>query len=395
MKSYVSGITMLIGIVVLTLLPGTGFAAGAVVDCSGATPGAFTSISAALATLSPTGPNSITVLPGTCTDNVLIRGFSGLVIQAASTSVTIEPASATRRLLNIFDSHDITIQGPFVFDGGRGVVVNQNSTASLDSITVQNSSAVGFTSLDSLIHLSNSTIQNSTRSGISVTGGTFNLDSGVTVTGNGRSGIAAATGHLVLNGGDPTQGIPANVISHNGAAGVSIADTAEGDFNGDNEITSNAGPFAVLVIHTSTLMMFNGSISSNTGIGVHCGETSHCEFGGPMTIDNNGGDGLDITDHSDAYLDGQVDISGNNGNGVLVDLSSVLNSVGGNTINNNTNNGILLDDISVLKFAAIDTITGNTNFSLECQNNSLVVGDISSLTNTSCGKSFQATAKKK
>jgi len=145
------------------------------------------------------------------------------------------------------------------------------------------------------------------------------------------------------------------------------------------------------VIHTSNLIMSEGIINNNTGIGVHCGETSHCEWGGGATqINGNGGGGIEITDHSDAYIDGGIDISGNTGTGILVDLSSLLNSLGGNTINNNTEHGIEVNNLSVLKFAAIDTITGNTDKSLVCDNESLVVGDISTLTKVSCSRNHLA-----
>ena len=49
MKMCASGLRLLAGI--LLLMPAAAFGAGAVVDCSGATPGAFTSINAALASL--------------------------------------------------------------------------------------------------------------------------------------------------------------------------------------------------------------------------------------------------------------------------------------------------------------------------------------------------------
>jgi hypothetical protein len=126
-------------------------------------------------------------------------------------------------------------------------------------------------------------------------------------------------------------------------------------------------------------------------MGVHCCETSHCEWAGATKIDSNGKGGIEITDHSDGYLDGGIDISGNTGVGVLVDLSSLLNSLGGNTINNNTDDGIVLNTMSVLKFAANDTITGNGNLALECNNNSMVSGDISTYKPKKCGTAFQAS----
>jgi hypothetical protein len=285
----------------LLILPSSlAFAAGAAVDCSGATPGAFTSITAALASLPLAGPNSITVT-GTCIENVLIFNRTDLVVSGNPTA-TIQPATPTGRPLFISSSQRISFN-LITFNGGRGIFINSSSDISFDSDTVQNGAGIGITSIDSLAHISNSTVSNNARSGISVSGGTFYLDSGVNVTNNGRSGVSAATAHLILNGGDGTPGT-ANVISHNAGVGVALFNTAEGDINGDNQITFNGGPFGLEVIHTSTVLMSDGIINSNTGLGVHCGESSHCEWSGTTNINSNTGGGVEITDHSDAYLDG-------------------------------------------------------------------------------------------
>jgi hypothetical protein len=374
----------------LLLSSGLMFAAGAVVDCSGATPGAFTSIGAALASLPAAGPNSISVV-GTCHENVVIFGRTELTIFGNPTA-TVVPGNANGRLLLIFASQRVGIQN-LTFDGGRGVAVNDNSRVDFDNVTVQNSTGVGITSLDSLVHLAESTVKNSTRSGISINGGTFYVDSnvtGVTVTGNGRSGISIGTGHLILNGGDGVTPGTENVFSNNGGVGVAVFNSAEADINSDNRITGNQGAFGLEVVHTSTILMSDGTISSNAGIGVHCGESSHCEWSGATKIDSNGKGGIEITDHSDAYIDGGIDISGNMGTGILVDLSSLLNSLGGNTINNNTGDGIVVNTLSVLKFAANDTITGNGDLALECDNGSLVSGDVSTYKPKKCGPAFQA-----
>jgi hypothetical protein len=392
MKICSSGSKVLFTCLLAVLLPSSrAFAAGAVVDCSGATPGAFTTITAALASLPAAGPNSISVT-GTCHENVVMFGRTDLIIFGNPTA-TVVPGNANGHLLAISGSQRIGIQN-ITFDGGRGAIVNDNSRVDLTSITIQNSLGIGLTSIDSLVHIADSTVKGSTRSGISVGGGTFYVDSditGTTVTNNGRTGISVLTGHLILNGGDGVTPGTENVISNNTGVGVAVANSAEADISGDNRIIGNQGPFALEVIHTSTVIMSDGTISSNAGIGVHCGETSHCEWAGAAKIDSNGKGGIEITDHSDAYLDGGIDISGNTGVGVLVDLSSLLNSLGGNTINNNTDDGIVLNTMSVLKFAANDTITGNGNLALECNNNSMVSGDISTYKPKKCGAAFQAS----
>jgi len=375
----------------LLLFSHLAFADGAVVDCSGATPGAFTSITAALASLPAAGPNSISVT-GTCHENVVMFGRTDLTI-FGNPSATVVPGNVNGHLLSINASQRIGIQN-LTFDGGRGALVNDNSRVDFTSVTIQNSQGIGLTSIDSLVHIADSTIKNSTRSGISIGGGTFYVDSdvtGTTVTANGRSGISVLTGHLILNGGDEVTPGTENVISNNTGVGVAVANSSEADISGDNRIIGNQGAFGLEVIHTSTVIMTDGTISSNAGIGVHCGETSHCEWAGITTIDNNLKGGIEITDHSDAYIDGGIDISNNTGVGVLVDLSSLFNSLGGNTINNNTADAVVLNTLSVLKFAANDTITPSAgNLALNCNNGSLVVGDVSSYKPKKCGNAFQA-----
>lgn len=57
----------------------------------------------------------------------------------------------------------------------------------------------------------------------------------------------------------------------------------------------------------------------------------------------------------------------------------------GNTISNNTDDGVIVNDLSVLNFAANDIITGNAKLALECDNGSLVVGDVSTHRPPRCG----------
>src|SRR6202171_5905010 len=390
MKLRISRTKLLIAFSLLALLPASASAADAIVDCTGATPGAFITITAALASLPAAGPNSISVT-GTCHENVTMLGRTDLFIFGNPTA-TVVPGDANGQLLAIHGSQRVFIQN-LTFDGGQGVLVIGNSRVDFNTVTIQNSGGVGLTSNDSLVHIANSTIKNSTRSGLKVGGGAFYVDSGVTgttITNNGRFGIAVVTGHLTLNGGDGVTPGTQNVISNNGGSGVEVGNSAEADINGDNRITGNHGPFGLVVVHTSTVLMSDGTISNNTGIGVHCGETSHCEWSGITRIDNNGGGGIEVTDHSDAYIDGGIDISGNTGIGVLVNLGSVFNSLGGNTINNNTDDGIVVDTLSVLKFAANDTVNGNGKLALECDNGSLVVGSVAPYAPKKCGPAFQA-----
>src|SRR5215467_237535 len=288
MKLCALGLKSLIGILVIGLLPATALAAGAVVDCTGATPGAFTTITAAIASLPAIGPNSISVV-GTCHENVVFFAHTDLTI-FGNPSATVVPGNANGHLLAINNSQRILILG-ITFDGGRGAIVDENSSVTFNTVTRQNSAGIGLTSIDSFVHIANSTVQNSTRSGISVGGGTFYVDSdvtGTTVTGNGRAGISVLTGHLILNGGDGVTPGTQNVISNNTGVGVAVANSSEADINSDNRIDGNHGNWALLVLNGSSVLMSDGIINNNAGLGVHCGGTSHCEFGGNTKINANG-----------------------------------------------------------------------------------------------------------
>lgn len=379
------------------LLPIAAFANSAVVDCSGATPGAFTTITAALASLPKTGPNFVTVSGGPCTDNVLVRGFSDLFIASSGASVTINSGDPNRRLMNIFDSRNVSIEGPFVFNGGTGIVVNSNSTAQFDSIAIQNSTLQGLRTVNSIVDISNSTITNSTRSGIASTGGSMSIDGGVTITGGAANGVVMLTGHLSVFGGDGTPGTE-NVISNNAGVGLELTSTAEADISGDNRIDNNKLT-GVQAVHTSSLFMSGGEILNNLGVGVHIGETSHGEFD-TVKINGNGSaitsnnlelgtgeaGGMEVVENSDMFIDGAMDVSSNSSNGIFVDESSVLSSLGGNTVNNNGGDGFLVEDLAIAHFFGKDTATGNARFSLECDDTSLVEGDVSNLTHTHCSR---------
>ncbi len=51
---------------------------------------------------------------------------------------------------------------------------------------------------------------------------------------------------------------------------------------------------------------------------------------------------------------------------------------------------MIVNTLSVLKFAANDTINGNGKLALECNNGSLVAGDVSTYMPKKCGPAFQA-----
>lgn len=396
MRTHLCGPRFLLGVFLL-VLPALALANDVTADCTGTTPGAATSINQALLSLPLAGPNSIYVI-GTCTENVTISGRTQLTIFANPGTATLNSANPNRRLLVMFDSTQIFIDG-LNFDGGRGILVFNSTDVSFGDTTIQNSGLQGISATNSIIDVFNATIQNNARGGLLAVGGNLNIDGGVTVTNNARSGIGMLTGHLNLNGGDGFS-IPPNVISNNGSAGVSLADTAELDAGADNRILNN-GLSGLQAIHTSTVIWDGGSISGNQGVGVHVGETSHGEFsnisitgngatpgsgGGGIASGSGAAGGIEVVENSDLFIDGGADVSGNLATGIFVDESSVLSSLGGNTVNNNTGDGFLVTNLAVAHFFATDTATGNTLNGLECDDTSVVIGTTSGFGKLKCAR---------
>ncbi len=389
-------------IVLFLLAPGLMFANSVTVDCTGVAPGTFVTITAALASLTPAGPNDINV---TCnsSDNALIVGFSNLTIFSALPPgpFTVTAANPARRSLNITDSKGIFIDG-IIFSGGTGVVIADSTNVQLGDGGITNSSQLGLLTRNSVVDIFGSsltslfTIQNSTRSGISAQGGTLSLDGGVTITNNARFGVAMTTGHLFLNGGDGVS-VADNVISNNGFSGVLVQNTAQCDAGGGNDILNNSQTGLQVLSH-SAANWFGGSIIGNQGVGVHIGQTSHGEFStvnitgngaavaanGGVTSQFGGAGGMEVVAHSDMFIDGGVNVSNNLNTGVFVNESSVLSSLGGNTINGNFGNGFLMTTLAVSHFYGNDSATGNTLEPFECDDSSVLIDNPDAFAKARC-----------
>ena len=353
-----------------------------IVDCTGATPGAFTSLSTAIAN-SP--DNSDFQVIGTCTENgVLIQNRRNLVIVGDPTA-TIQTGGPGGALITVTRSQSIEIDN-LTLNGGAGVEVLNSSPVTLINNTIENSSVFGLQTSNSDITVINGSVTGSTRSGVVTSGGTVTL-AGVNISNNGRLGISASTTHLII-----TDGNNPPVVNNNGIAGVQILNSSQGDFT-DLQITNNAGNnFGLQAFTNTAVVMQGGSISGNTGVGVNCGSTTSCEFSQTL-INGNFGNGVQVNTHGELDLDGGVQITGNQGVGVTIDQASTYASNGGNTISGNTGDGLIVNALSALNFLAPDTITATAgNLALNCNNGSLVTGDISTYKPKKCGTAFQAVS---
>jgi hypothetical protein len=354
----------------------------AAIDCSGATPGAFTSIQQAILS-SP--DHTVFTLSGNCTETLVDIQRRNDLSFFANSPATIQVTSPAQQVLIISRSQNITFSGPITMTGGQGVLIGASNGIILSQVTIQNSGAFGLTSSNSQVQVFNGSISGNTRTGVVTFGGTVELD-GTTISNNGRLGVSAQTTHLIMSDGNnlPT------IISNNGVGGVQLFNSSQGDFT-NLQINNNAGGnFGLLALTNTAVVMQGGSINGNTAIGVTCASTSHCEFTQTQISGNTGG-GIRTSAHAELELDGAVQVSGNNGAGILVDQHSAFTSNGGNTISNNAGDALIVNALSTLNFVAADTITATgANLALNCNNSSLVTGDISTYKPKKCGTQFQA-----
>src|SRR5437870_292870 len=153
------------------LLPFIGRAANLTVDCSGATPGAVTTLQAAIDSLDVTGPHQITLAPQSCQENVRIVNRERLTINAAPTGVFIgSAAGAAGDVMTISGSTAITFIQVGFRGGSRGVVINQASVVFIHGATIEANAGAGVAIGGSSSVFLDGLVQNNGGVGISVYG---------------------------------------------------------------------------------------------------------------------------------------------------------------------------------------------------------------------------------
>jgi len=224
-----------------------------------------------LADTNPQGPNTITVV-GSCSDNILIKSMDRLTLITKNGASITDRSKGSLTVVDIEDSHSVTVQGFTINAGGAGVACGTASVCYLTGNTIQGGSLGIGMSGGSHAFLESNVIQNSGRGafvdgsqmfssndvfqgnadkgviafvaayfqasnssflnnavGIEAAGGTVQLDGG-TISGNGGNGMTLVGGASVLFRG-PT-------ITGNGWDGVYLEDGSFAGFLAAN-ITGN------------------------------------------------------------------------------------------------------------------------------------------------------------
>lgn len=331
------------------------------VGCAGAPAGlTYSTITAALATLNPSVPNTIFV-QGTCTNEDLqIIGFNQLTIQApGGITATIEqdqtpcdmsPSTdhANLPVLTIIDSHQINLRR-LVIRGGSGVSIDDSSVTTI-GVTVEKSIGVFGIATNNASRLAltggvtPNFIQDNCGTAIGVSlASTVNLSSDNTIR-NNRQGLSV-NGRATLNAG-----AGAILIEFNQQQGVIIQEQGRVDINGQVIVQNNATNPITTRDRAAVVIGKGGTLNVN---------------GSGLQIMNNNGPGIW------AYMLSKVQLG---------PLSGGANI----TISGNREEGLRLTQMSVGWSFAGSTITGNTGADVTCDKTSLLFGDVEGISVNKC-----------
>jgi len=220
-----------------------------------------------LANTNPQGPNTV-IVSGSCRENTLIRSMDRLTLIAKNGASITDRSNGTLAVVDIEDSHSVTVQGFTINGGAQGVLCNTASVCYLTGNTLQGPGPI---------------------------------------EGPGRLGVDVLRGSRAF--------LESNVIQ-NWARGAFIRGSAE--VFSSNDVFQDNGGSAIAVLDRSYFESRNSSLDNN-GVGIEAGGSG--VFLGGGTISGNSSDGIRVLAASEAIFSGPT-ITANGGAGVLVQDSS-------------------------------------------------------------------------
>lgn len=319
----------------LFMFPGTARATDVTVDCTGATPGAFTSITAALNTLDLQGPHTIHMLPGRCVERVRVIDRERVTFDASPLGDAWVDSPDGSAPIIISGSHGITfIQMGATGGDFAGVRINRHSEASLLGMTIERNAG----------------------NGVVVSGGSTVLIV-VLAQNNGGNGVNVIQDSVATFGGG-------HFSQDNGASGIRCSDGAVCLLNGS--VTAQNNGFGGLVVSNGA----RARIQSDDG---------------PSTFQGNNFAGIAIARNASAVISGaqRTFVQNNVGLGFDVEGNSSL-ALFDTTVSNNTQQGLSAVHISLTEFGGNNAFTGNGTANLSCDTTSLFSGDLTGVQNISC-----------
>lgn len=365
------------------------FAATATVDCTGATPGAFTSINAAMATLDPHGPHTVNV-SGTCVENAAIQHHDRVTLQGNPTA-TIQAAAGT--VLLVERSSGVVVRRLTITGGNRGLWINRGSDANVEAVTIENGGN-GLVVLDGAVAnlggpsaATHAVLIRNNFLGALLDGATVLLFGNVTIENNTTAGIDAEHSRIAF-----LPNAAPNVVSNNGGNGVFAHGTSDVDFRGANTVSGN-GLNGIFAFESSTIELLGSptqftTVSGNLRGGVvyifnSSGRLQNAVVTNNGTAGNPLSSGVTVANNSSAIVNTST-ITGSNGPGAIVDSGSMARFFG-TTISGGTAEPIRLITGGVLELQTGNTFTGVGNHAVVCDDSAVLFGDGANVS-TSCKK---------
>jgi hypothetical protein len=388
-----------------------GFAAGAHgqqyldVDCSGANPNVYPTITSALANVS--GPGAYILVAGTCTENVVVNNAFNISIGAYyGSTANIVGSVAVNESDGVF-LYGLTVTGSttngFTFNSSRAVELvgcsaNSNELAGVNAGSLSDVTVVGPATFDNngtggLVLSANTTFQvndwqgttdisNNQGPGVWLTTGSLFFSVGTTAISNNLSlpvdGVPQPTFGVVSLGGSRVQlgnCYGSNTVQGNSGGGFSIEENSELSLfkcggPGQNFVLNN-GPVGISAGFGSQVTLFDElQISGHTGSGVEVYGNSQLNVNGSNNVISNNGTagnlrsaGIVVDGNSEAYLRGGQ-ISSNHGPGILALVNSSADFTGAAFAENSS--GIITCDPSSYMASELSTGTGNASRGIHC-----------------------------
>jgi len=219
-----------------------------------------------LAKTNPQGPNRVTV-SGSCEGNLVIQSMDRLTLITTTGASISDRSDGNLAVVDIEDSHSVTVQGFTINGGAQGILCNTASVCYLTSNTIQGpGKRFGVDVLrGSRAFLESNVIQNWAR-GAFITGSAEVFSSNDVFQGNGGSAIA------VLN-----RSYFESLNSSLDNNGVGIEAGGSGVFLGGGTISGNTFD-GVRVLAASEAIFSGPTITANGGVGVQVMDGSFAAF---------------------------------------------------------------------------------------------------------------------
>ncbi len=325
----------------LFLLPCAARATDVTVDCTGGTPGAFTTITDALNSLDLQGPHTIFIKPCNYVERVRIIDRERISFDASPLGGAFVVSPDGSPPIVISGSHGISLIQMGATGGSfNGIVINRHSEASILGMTIEN---------------------------------------------NGGNGVVVSGASTVFIGD--------NLIRNNGANGLNIVQDSVATFDpGPGGFTSEQNAAAGIRCSHGAVCFLNGFVTAqdNSFVGLIVSNGARAQVDsedGPNTFQGNSFAGIAVARNASAVIFGvnRTFVQNNAGLGFDVEGNSSL-LVFDTTVTNNTQQGLSAVRISLTEFGGNNVFTGNGTANLSCDSTSVFSGDLAGIQGISCVK---------